>query len=406
MKVNNKYKILTPDGFEQFSGITKLQKESHFVISLSNDKIIKCSLNHRFIKNGEAIYAYELVVGDNIDSVNNAEVFVTDITFSDSYIDLYDINDVGDKSIFNVDGIVSHNCDTDFLSSGNSVVDLTILEQYRKETIIDPIAKEFVDKNLWIWKYSEAGKNYVVSADVARGDGADYSTLQVFDVDNVEQVAEYKGQLDTTVFGNFAIEIATKYNDALLIVENNNVGWAVIQTIIDRGYKNLFYQTKDLKYVESINRKTNNKYYKLEDQKVPGFTTSMKTRPLIVAKMEEYTRTKQAILRSSRLIDELEVFIYRNGKPEAQTGYNDDLTMAYAINLWIRDTALRLKKKNTEVQESMLSAIVDFNGNDVSTEEELMQNREQSKEYQDYLKRMSVTTDNSSDDEDFSWLIN
>ena len=132
----------------------------------------------------------------------------------------------------------------------------------------------------------------------------------------------------------------------------------------------------------------------------------MKTRPLIVAKMEEYTRTKQAILRSSRLIDELEVFIYRNGKPEAQTGYNDDLTMAYAINLWIRDTALRLKKKNTEVQESMLSAIVDFNGNDVSTEEELMQNREQSKEYQDYLKRMSVTTDNSSDDEDFSWLIN
>ena len=38
---------------------------------------------------------------------------------------------------------------------------------------------------------------------------------------------------------------------------------------------------------------------------IPGFTTSMKTRPLIIAKMEEYTREKLVKLNSIRLVEEL-----------------------------------------------------------------------------------------------------
>ena len=65
-------------------------------------------------------------------------------------------------------------------------------------------------------------------------------------VETIEQVAEYKGQLGTTEFGNFLIELATKYNDALLVVENNNIGWATLQTIIDRGYENLEIKLKKI----------------------------------------------------------------------------------------------------------------------------------------------------------------
>lgn len=252
-------------------------------------------------------------------------------------------------------------CDADFLTSGNNVIDPLILDWYSKTHKSDPVDSAGIDNNLWIWDYPNYDKDYIVVADVARGDGSDFSAAQVIELENIEQVAEYKGQLGTTDYGNFLIELATKYNDALLVVENNNIGWACIQTIIDRGYKNLFYQSKDLKFVDTEHQIKNK--YRAEDRNlVPGFGTTVKTRPLIIAKLEEYVRQKLCTIKSSRLIDELFVFIYNNNKPQAMTGYNDDLVMAYAIALWIRDTALRFTKDRDNLQRSTMDAMINLNG--------------------------------------------
>ena len=77
--------------------------------------------------------------------------------------------------------------------------------------------------------------------------------------------------------------------------------------------------------------------------------------------MEEYTREKMVKLKSTRLIDELFVFIYKNSKTEALEGYNDDLVMSYSILLWIRDTAIRIQSERNELQSSMLGAIGTLN---------------------------------------------
>ena len=256
-------------------------------------------------------------------------------------------------------------CDADFLTSGESVVAALILTWYKDTMVKEPVEKAGMDRNLWIWEQPDYTKEYIVVADVARGDGADYSATQVFEISNMTQCAEYKGQLGTTDYGNFLIELATKYNDALLVVENNNIGWATIQTIIDRGYKNLFYQSKDLKVVD-VEHNVTNKYRTQDRNMVPGFSTTVKTRPLIIAKMEEYTREKLVNLQSSRLIEELFVFIYKTGlvnsKAEAMQGYNDDLVMSYSIALWIRDTALRLQTDKNNQQWAMMNSILENNG--------------------------------------------
>ena len=261
--------------------------------------------------------------------------------------------------------LAAQECDADFLTSGQSVVDAQILQWYKESMIVEPVEKTGFDSNLWIWKQPDYTKDYIVVADVARGDGQDFSACQVFDVEEVEQVAEYKGQLSTTDYGHFLIDISTKYNDALLVVENNNIGWATLQTIIDRGYKNLFYQSKDLKYVD-VEHQIQNKYRTEDKNMVPGFSTTMKTRPLVVAKMEEYTREKMVKLYSSRLIEELFVFIYKSGvnqsKAQAMDGYNDDLVMSYAMCLWVRDTALRLRKDKDDLQRAMMSSLINSNG--------------------------------------------
>ena len=175
-------------------------------------------------------------------------------------------------------------CDADFLTSGQSVVDPQILQWYKETMVKEPAEKIGIDRNLWIWKQPDYTQEYIVVADVARGDGVDYSATQVFEVSEMEQVAEYKGHLSTTDYGNFLIELATKYNDALLIVENNNIGWATLQTIIDRNYKNLFYQSKDLQVVD-VEHNMSNKYRTQDRTMVPGFSTTVKTRPLVIAKM-------------------------------------------------------------------------------------------------------------------------
>ena len=162
--------------------------------------------------------------------------------------------------------------------------------------------------------------------------------------------------MSTRDFGNLLVNISIEYNDALLVIENNNIGWATIQQCIDREYQNLFYMSKDLQVVD-VHRQVNNKINRSEKQLVPGFTVTQKTRPLVVAKLEEFFREKLVTVRSTRLIDELFVFIYNNNKAEAMQGYNDDLVISFALTLWVRDTALRLRNEGIELTKRTLSGV-------------------------------------------------
>jgi hypothetical protein len=196
----------------------------------------------------------------------------------------------------------------------------------------------------------------MVVADVARGDSSDYSACHVIDIEEASQVAEYKGKLDTKDFGNFLVGLATDYNNALLVIENANIGWAVIQQVIDRGYQNLFYMSKDLKYVDVENQMTN-RYRAEERGMVAGFSTTSKTRPLIISKLDDYFRDKSVTVRSSRLVDELFTFIWNGNRAEAMRGYNDDLVMSFSIGLWVRDTALRLRQEGIDLTKKALGGI-------------------------------------------------
>ena len=227
---------------------------------------------------------------------------------------------------------------------------------YRESFVQEPLEKTGFDGNLWKWEYPDYQKSYMVVADVARGDSTDYSAAQVIDIVNSVQVAEYKGKLDTKDFGNFLVSLATDYNEALLVIENANIGWAVIQQVIDRGYKNLFYMSKDLKYVD-VEHQMHNKFRAEERGMVAGFSTTSKTRPLIISKLDDYFREKSITIRSNRLIEELFTFIWNNNRAEAMRGYNDDLVMALSIALWVRDTALRLRQEGIDLTIKSLGGI-------------------------------------------------
>ena len=252
--------------------------------------------------------------------------------------------------------MAAQECDCDFLSSGDTVFepeDLVFMETTSQQ---DPTEKRGVSGDYWIWEYPDYTKSYMVVADVARGDGQDFSTFHVFDVEAASQVAEFKSKVPPKEFGNLLVGVASEYNNALLIVENANIGWSTIEQIIEREYANLYYSSKsDQDTVESYMTKME------RGNLTPGFTMSMRTRPLVIAKMMDYVRERSVTIKSQRLLKEMRVFVWKNGKAQAQTNYNEDLVMAFATGLYVRDTALRLRQQGMDLSRANLSAISNLN---------------------------------------------
>ncbi len=246
--------------------------------------------------------------------------------------------------------MAAQECDCDFSTSGDTVFYNEYIEFYEQSHIKEPLERRGVDKNLWVWESADYSRMYMVVADVARGDGKDFSAFHIIDIESNTQVAEYKGQIGTKEFGHLLVGIANEYNEALLVVENANIGWSTIQTILDRGYQNMYYSPKS----DALNAESYFDKYQDTTKMVPGFTMSTKTRPMVIGKFGEYVSDHGVIFQSKRLLEEMKVFVWKHGKAQAQPGYNDDLIMSFGIAMYIRDTALKFKEQGIEKTRAVL----------------------------------------------------
>lgn len=234
-----------------------------------------------------------------------------------------------------------------FLASGRTVIepeDILRMEKYSSE----PIARAGFDRNLWIWKDYEPSCTYFLVGDTSRGDGEDYSAFLVFNVDTMEIVAEYRGKLPIEKFANLIAETGRDYGTCLVVCENNNVGYMTLDKLKDKeNYTNLYYSSKN-------DNDTVDPYYAESYGATPGFYTSVKTRPLVISKMEEFVRTGIVRINSKRMIDEMRTFVWNGQKPMAEKGRHDDLMMCLAIGCWIRDTVYTTNIRESQYKMSAL----------------------------------------------------
>ena len=249
--------------------------------------------------------------------------------------------------------IAAQECDCNFSTSGDTVFHSEWIEFIKETTIQDPVERRGVDQNLWIWEPADYSREYMVIADVARGDGKDFSACHVMDIQTNTQVAEYRGQLPPKEFGYFLTGLATEYNNALLVVENANIGWATLDAIIERGYRNLYQSPKS----DQLTADSYLRVFEGNSEMVPGFTMSMRTRPLCINKFREFVGDRSVTIRSKRLLEEMKVFIWRNGRPEAQSGYNDDLVISFGIGMFLRDTSLKFQQQSLDSVRAALGAV-------------------------------------------------
>ena len=236
----------------------------------------------------------------------------------------------------------------DFTTSGETFMSDGDIEWIRNN-VESPIAREYDDRNVWIWDYPLSEHDYIISADVSRGDAKDYSTFHVIDTTEGKCVAEYKGKIRPDTFAELLNEYGLKYNKALLCPENNSYGYATILKLQELKYPRIYYRRKKGVYIGD--------YVPPSSVEIAGFNTNGKTRGTILSKLEEVLRNKQIIIKSSRFYEELKTFTWSSGKAQAKRGYHDDLVMSFAIGTWLFDAAGGYSKDSKALNDAMLAAM-------------------------------------------------
>jgi len=270
---------------------------------------------------------------------------------------------------------IAQELDLSFEGSKRLAVDPLLVIKYKKRVEEDNKAEAYVkydflekdnplkfatlttqDTTMQIFRRPKEGAQYIIGVDVARGDGKDYSTIQVLDVETLEQVAEYRDKVGPDLFPFVINSIAKMYNMAYVVIEANSFGLGVCFDIRDKFKypRNRLYFSKNVKdiHVRHYQYKVN------EGTEIPGFQTSRKNRVLLVKAIIEHMRENSLILHSRKLMAEFETFVMNGDKPEHEAGANDDLIMALGIALYIRDTEFENVTTSSEMTKSMLNAMM------------------------------------------------
>jgi hypothetical protein len=208
----------------------------------------------------------------------------------------------------------AENAEACFLASGDCVFDLDCIASRASQVHEAP--EKRCNGQLWIWYPPQPGRTYLLGVDPAGGgtDG-DYAAVQVVEQRSGLQCAELRGHIAPRELAKLCAELAKEYNQALLVVERNNHGMAV------------------LAYLSTIER-----YPSIyEERGQSGRLTTAVTRPAMIALLGVALANWPEIFSSSRLLAECRTFVRQNdGRTGAASGVHDDCLMAMAIALQVR----------------------------------------------------------------------
>jgi hypothetical protein len=242
---------------------------------------------------------------------------------------------------------IAQELECDFLGSGDGVIPNAIQEKIRKDCVKEPIEK-YMQGTFWLWKEPVEGHRYIMGVDVSRGDSADASSICVIDFDEGEQVAEYVGKIPPDDLAGVVYKWGTLYRAFVVIDITGGMGIATSRKLQEMGYKDL--------YVDGLNSMNMWEYNKKAQDKIPGINFNNK-RTQIVAAFEEQLRHGFGV-RSSRLLNELNTFVYVNGRPDHMKGAHDDAIMAMAIAMYVADISFTQLKRNDNANKAMLDSWV------------------------------------------------
>jgi hypothetical protein len=317
-KLNKNLEVKTPDGFRSFSGIQKVYKPFYHWVIFDDGTEIKCSDNHSFGK--EKIKASTIKVDDLL---QGKRVVYNEIVEEGIY--LYDLLDVGEDNLYYSNSIISHNCE--FLGSINTLINPAKL---RNLSYDDPIKR---NAGLDIYENPIEDHNYLMTVDVARGLGNDYSAFVVFDITNFPYkiVAKYRNnEIKPMLFPSIIYEVARGYNNSWLLIEVNDIGDQVANILhFDLEYDNVLMCAMRGRAGQLVGSGFSGKKSQL------GVRMTAAVKKLGCSNLKTLLEDDKLLTVDYDIISELTTFAQKHNSFEAEEGCNDDLAMCLVIFSWL-----------------------------------------------------------------------
>lgn len=248
---------------------------------------------------------------------------------------------------------IAQEFECEFLASGDTFFTTELMALVQAGILPSSV----LDKGLQIYANPTPGAHYIMGVDCATGKGEDDGAAIVFEVQSMEQVAELNMKMMPNEFARAICDLGEQFNRALMVVENNAVGLAVIEHVKLLAYPNFFYSKKGVKAGDRLGDPGNASEGSMDSKYVHGIMTLGPNRPFMLSKLEELIRLGAVVMHSSRFLSEMQTFIWNNGRPEARTGKHDDLIMAAALAVLVRDNLYGGVYNTPDLTKAMLGAM-------------------------------------------------
>jgi hypothetical protein len=286
---------------------------------------------------------------------------------------------------------VSQELECNFLGSGDNVFDSKLMQKIRENYLLEP-QNRMLGNQLWIWKEPVIGHKYIMGVDVSRGDSEDFSSFQIVDFDTREQVAEFVGKLPPDTMAEICYKWGNMYSAFIVVDITGGMGVSTSRKLQELGYKNL--------YVDGVELGNTWKYNPKSAEKIPGINFNNK-RVQIIASYEEAMRHDFRIY-SHRLYNEMDTFIYINGRPDHQKGRHDDLLMSIAMATYVGESSFSNLTKVTELTKSMLESWTVADNDEAS---KTLDFNPVIPHYQDRMRQTNGYQPSRNDYETYGWLF-
>ena len=208
-------------------------------------------------------------------------------------------------------------------------------------TLINPaklrnlVYEEPQTRNAGLDIYEKAQKehNYIITVDVARGLGNDYSAFIVFDTTEFpyKAVAKYRNnEIKPMLFPNIILDVAKGYNNAYVLIEVNDIGDQVASIMqYDLEYENILMATMRGRNGQIVGQGFSGKKTQL------GVRTTAAVKKLGCSNLKTLLEDDKILVNDYEIISELTTFAQKHQSFEAEEGCNDDLAMCLVIFAWL-----------------------------------------------------------------------
>lgn len=242
----------------------------------------------------------------------------------------------------------------DFQGSGDQVIDDKYIKFHEDNNVTEPIRKEWIDGNMWIWEDPIENHKYIMAIDAASGSADDFGSIWLLDFDTGNQVAEYHGKVSPDILGEIGHYYGESYNAYVVVDVTGGYGVSTVLKMLELGYpvKRMYYDTPiGIDMLE--NNKQLQKY--MSNGRMPGLNFQ-KNRNTIVMEGEKAIRMNSVKIRSIRTLTELPTFVYINNRPDHTKGSHDDLLMGLFMCVFVGMTSFKDLEKSKGHVKAMVNS--------------------------------------------------